>query len=147
MQGSFASLRMTAWKRFSAASLAGRLGQEGTLFRQGLGAGILSGSVPFYKPTEVSRQLPQVPSGNRRPLRTGSAPASPPILRAGDRSASGVYSPPGSGGGQGVVRPRHLSLTRHLSLLWRFAIRCFGLRTSDFGLCISSLATRHCSQI
>src|SRR5208337_4024770 len=34
-------------------------------------ADIFSGSVPFYKLTEVSRQLPQVPSGNRRPQRTG----------------------------------------------------------------------------
>ncbi len=43
---------------------------KGTPFRQGFGAGILPGRVPFYKPTEVSRQLPQVPSGNRRHPRT-----------------------------------------------------------------------------
>ena len=33
--------------------------------------------MPFYKPTEVSRQLPQVPSGNRRPKEQGSTPAGP----------------------------------------------------------------------
>ena len=40
---------------------------EGALLRQGFVEGKLSGSVPFYRPTGVSRQLPQVPSGKRRP--------------------------------------------------------------------------------
>ncbi len=44
---------------------------EGALFRQGFSAGILSGSGPLYKPTEVGRQLPQLPSGNGKPRRTG----------------------------------------------------------------------------
>jgi hypothetical protein len=36
--------------------------REATRFRQGLGACALSGIVQFYKPTELSTQLPQVPS-------------------------------------------------------------------------------------
>jgi hypothetical protein len=54
------------------------------LFRQGLGAGMFSASVQFSKPTEVSRQLPQVPSGNRRPHKPGvcaSQPAPGPAIR------------------------------------------------------------------
>jgi hypothetical protein len=47
------------------------------LFRQGLGAGMFSGSVQFSKPTEARRQLPQVPSGNRRPQTTGVCASQP----------------------------------------------------------------------
>ena len=54
-----------------------RRSPEGTLFRQGLGAGKLSSSGQFYKPTEMSRQLPLVPSGNRRPPRTGVCASRP----------------------------------------------------------------------
>jgi hypothetical protein len=36
-----------------------------------LDAGILSGTMALYKPNQVSRQLPQVASGNRRPQRSG----------------------------------------------------------------------------
>jgi hypothetical protein len=32
---------------------------------------MLSGSVPFCKATEMTRQVPVVPSGDRRPNRTG----------------------------------------------------------------------------
>ena len=42
-----------------------------TLLRHGISAGIVSGSAPFCKLTQSSRQLPQLPSGNRRPPRTG----------------------------------------------------------------------------
>jgi hypothetical protein len=49
-----------------------------TLFPQGSGGRILSGSVPSHNPTEMSLLFPQVPSGNPRPQRTRSAPASEP---------------------------------------------------------------------
>jgi hypothetical protein len=55
----------------------GRAGADGrfvasaiwTLFRQG--SVLFPGSVQFYRPTEVSRQPTQAPSGNRRPQQPG----------------------------------------------------------------------------
>lgn len=74
-----------------------KLGQEGTLFRQGFGTGTLSGSVAFYEPTEVSNRsadlfgrsaafccrsrTPTGPSGNRRPQRTGVCASRPMAQR------------------------------------------------------------------
>jgi hypothetical protein len=50
--------RLTAATRSHAQTVAfQRLrSPEGTLFRQGFGAGVLSGGVPFYKPTEAGNR-------------------------------------------------------------------------------------------
>jgi len=53
---------------------------EGILFWQGF-ACIFSGSVPFCEPNVEGRQIPQAPSGNRRPQRKGGCDTS--LLSAG----------------------------------------------------------------
>jgi hypothetical protein len=76
---SLANRRTAGWRRrslFNVCDLPKGLSSAGWRRHQpfdvcDLAKRLLPGSGQFYKPTEVSRQLLQVPSGNRRPQRTG----------------------------------------------------------------------------